>query len=1077
MTTATTLATLEYLHNLNHSNTEEAKKTLFYNLLSEWFKDNTEAKRIIAQMARGAEKTIFNIHKISKNGEYVNSSGRADTQYRKVIIEYENDIKSNTKREHAELQLKEYFTGNFNTNKMSDLSLIATDCLRWQIYGVTPESYLGKTEDIKPNEVILKVVESFTLSEENADQFFHFIDRYLFRTETQTATLENILIDFGDSSSLFIIVFGEMLSFYQKHQDEPELKTAYNEWRRFMSIAYGSFEDNIEVFVVHSYLSVFAKLIAYQVISQDNFIDRDEMKMILDGSIFDKYKVKNFVESDFYQWVIIPKYFEELHPQFSKIADRISEYTFDNVQSDILKGVYQKLIDLETRHALGEYYTPDWLCETVVRHFDFEENSRILDPSCGSGSFLLATVNRLKVLHPNITAKEISKQVVGIDIHPLSVQIAKTTLLLSIGKELISKEKKPIFLRVYLSNSLESPQMNAYNQALNIVNLFGEEFSIRINEKAYSLPEEVFKDLNFFDHAIDVADHIADFTKGQKACTESHLQNIIEKNYAEFDKNLTNKFYNIYLALKNAKEKREDSIWKFILQNNYKPFFLKGSFDYIIGNPPWFTYNSIKNAKYQFMLKELADRYEVTPAKKANMPHLEIAAIFMSHCSKYFLKREGQLAFVLPRSFLSAEHHDNTRSGISHGFRITEIWDLNKVSPLFNVPSCVLFADTTYRKKSLHIKDIKGKTFVGRPKQHNATFEEVQDRVKHTDTPFYYTKLQKSSAFSTTIQSESSGGENYYKKFFKQGATIVPRNFYFIDIEGDMPTDWVDNIISVKSGINNEKDAKEPWKSLKLRGQVNSNYIFRTAISKNIVPFGLISPPLVVLPILIEKLKQPKKENEKETIERRVKLLNPHEIQKNANLETFKWFTNVEELWDNYRTENNRKITSWDYVNWQSKLTEQNLNKKYLILYSASSKDANACIYERGSLDLEFFVESKTYVFYTNEIDEAHFLSAFLNSNSANLAIKDFQTMGLFGARDVHKKILEVPLPKYNQLNSKHLQIAELGNVCMKKTEEYIEQQGLSNNDYNVGKERSIIRKLLSEELLQIDKLLQEIVK
>ena len=29
----------------------------------------------------------------------------------------------------------------------------------------------------------------------------------------------------------------------------------------------------------------------------------------------------------------------------------------------------------------------------------------------------------------------------------------------------------------------------------------------------------------------------------------------------------------------------------------------------------------------------------------------------------YFLKEKGKLAFVLPRSFFNADHHDNTRSG------------------------------------------------------------------------------------------------------------------------------------------------------------------------------------------------------------------------------------------------------------------------------------------------------------------------------------------------------------------------------------------------------------------------------
>lgn len=56
------------------------------------------------------------------------------------------------------------------------------------------------------------------------------------------------------------------------------------------------------------------------------------------------------------------------------------------------------------------------------------------------------------------------------------------------------------------------------------------------------------------------------------------------------------------------------------------------------------------------------------------------------------------------------------------------------------------------------------------------------------------------------------------------------------------------------------------------------------------------------------------------------------------------------------------------------------------------------------------------------------------------------------------------------------MKIAELGKTCMKKTEQYIKQEGLSNKEYNVGKERSNIRKLLSEELKEIDKLLSEIV-
>ena len=65
----------------------------------------------------------------------------------------------------------------------------------------------------------------------------------------------------------------------------------------------------------------------------------------------------------------------------------------------------------------------------------------------------------------------------------------------------------------------------------------------------------------------------------------------------------------------------------------------------------------------------------------------------MAYCSSYFLKDGGEIAFVLPRAFFSADHHDNTRRGEAEGFMLKQIWDLDKVAPVFRVPSCVLFAE------------------------------------------------------------------------------------------------------------------------------------------------------------------------------------------------------------------------------------------------------------------------------------------------------------------------------------------------------------------------------------------------
>ena len=52
----------------------------------------------------------------------------------------------------------------------------------------------------------------------------------------------------------------------------------------------------------------------------------------------------------------------------------------------------------------------------------------------------------------------------------------------------------------------------------------------------------------------------------------------------------------------------------------------------------------------------------------------------------------------------------------------------------------------------------------------------------------------------------------------------------------------------------------------------------------------------------------------------------------------------AENIWDIHKTEKNKNTSFIDCINWQQKLSKQNLNAPYLILYNSSAKDANATI-------------------------------------------------------------------------------------------------------------------------------------
>lgn len=1042
----------QFYQNISKASKELTKKELFKDVLHRLYPNSKEISEIIDMMSLGSETAIFNIPRYDKMHR-----GSADTLYNNIIIEFENDLRKSEK--HAKEQLAGYFLGQVKSGKGYNYTLIASDFITWKVY-YPDVSQIQHFETLQEHELILKEIDhaTFILNEYNGDDFYYWIDRFLFKENKQKATLERIEDNFGYKSALFTECFRLILHVFKDAKKYGEVQVSLEQWQKFLSIAYGKFEGSDEDFVIHTYLSILAKILTYEVLSNDDYIDEDEMKDILQGDAFLRFGVENFVESDFYHWVHGDRYFNSLKPVFRLIANEVSKFDFEKVDEDILKGVYQELIDLDTRHALGEYYTPDWLCERIVREFEFKKHSKILDPSCGSGSFLRAAIHRLKTLHPDISPEEILKSIHGIDIHPLSVQIAKATVLISVGK-LKSSDRR--HLNIVLANTLLAPD--------GVQNLFGNEFKMKIDREELVLNTQILDDDHLFNIGVDLCEELSENSKGKKNIPIDTLINTIRVkiNNQSWNGIISENFYKIYLALKKVKENERDSIWSFIIKNLYKPYFLAGKFDYIVGNPPWFTFSSIKNEEYQNILEALAESHQVKPQNGKNMPHLEIAAIFLSYCTSYFLREDGKLSFVLPRSFFSADQHDNTRNGKAKDVKLTEIWDLDAVNPLFNIPSCVLFSEKSHVNNKIRKEGIIGKEFRGRLKKHNSGWEEAKDKIAESKTNYFYSQQGKSSAF-TLKQLKQTSKINPYKKQFNQGATIVPRTFYFIEAERgfEIGTGDETKVRTLKSII---PDAKTPWKDISFSKMVNSKFIFLTAISRSILPFSLIKPDYVILPIKIDLNKDGKQ----------IIIQNPKEIQKEGYSKSYKWFEDCENIWNIHRTEKNKINTSYDYLNWQNKLTSQNLNAPYLVLYNASAKDANATIVKREDYDLEFIVESVSYVFYTDNLNEAYYLTTILNSSIPNLMMKDFQSKGLFGARHVHKKILDVYFPQYDEVNKTHNSLAKLGKEAHEKTKIYLElnppQQELSA--MHLGRLRLNIKKHLADEMIMIDELVKKIIK
>jgi methylase of polypeptide subunit release factors len=148
------------------------------------------------------------------------------------------------------------------------------------------------------------------------------------------------------------------------------------------------------------------------------------------------------------------------------LGRRLSEYALPSAAADIFKDLYLQLFPRAVRHGLGEYYTPDWLAEKLLASTlgaDLGDPSkRILDPACGSGTFL---VLQIKHVHHRVASGQIAgstaldlilRNIVGLDVHPLAVKAARVNYLLALG-DLLPLHRGPIEVPVYQADSLLSP--------------------------------------------------------------------------------------------------------------------------------------------------------------------------------------------------------------------------------------------------------------------------------------------------------------------------------------------------------------------------------------------------------------------------------------------------------------------------------------------------------------------------------------------------------------------------------------------------------------------------------------------
>ncbi|WP_410210096.1 Eco57I restriction-modification methylase domain-containing protein [Aquirhabdus sp.] len=546
-----------------------------------------------------------------------------------------------------------------------------------------------------------------------------------FKADTRKAfTIENLLKDFGHGSSTALNLMQAMADGLNEFlsQSNNKVSMLFEEWRTLygqvanMSVSQvdainkevaftwsgGALKEiPAKLFVIHTYNSFLIKILAADIVAAHNLTSFEYPAQALatvdsDNQLFDKLdaeiehsglfesaQISGFVEEVIFSWYLDLRHSNaapNVHRSVRDLLSKVSLYRLDHLEKtrDILRDLYQGLVPGKLRQSLGEFYTPDWLVDITLDKVQSPAllKQRVLDPTCGSGAFLLAVIRRKRELAAELGwgSKEILDNICstvwGFDLNPLAVQTARVNFLIEIADLLKDNPGYSFEVPILLADAIYSPaalpdkdkdivEYNVGSQIANLNILLPRNLALdRVKL------DNIFK---YMEIGVE-ADKPFDLVQAQLVS-----YGLIHNDEIESWSSPLKHTYDQVLELH---KKNWNGIWFKIVRN----FFWSataGQFDLVIGNPPWVRWSKLPDL-YRERVKPTCEHYGIfSKTKRHGGNELDISAMITYTVADKWLKLDAMMAFVITGTLF--------KNPSSAGFRTFQI-EGNNVESLYLQP-------------------------------------------------------------------------------------------------------------------------------------------------------------------------------------------------------------------------------------------------------------------------------------------------------------------------------------------------------------------------------------------------------
>lgn len=849
----------------------------------------------------------------------------------------------------------------------------------------------------------------------------------------------------GPDSEYGIALIPELYTSICKADASPtttKTKMLFSEWRRLFSQVVGfqpthmkkllarqeishdqPYQDNpaAYLFALNTYIAIVAKVVAACALpraSQDILASSvpiaERLRAVETGELFEHAGILNMLSGDFFSWYLDDNDWPRYQSQLDAMLGRLGGVDFTvtkkhaDTTRDLFKGIYERFIPREVRHALGEFYTPDWLAEHGMDLLAWQPSDSLTDPTCGSGTFLLEAVRRRRKTNNAATAQSLLAGIHGIDLNPLAVLAAKGSLAVFLSPHL--DPANPIRLPVYLADAV-------YPAAVDLFSNYSHVLHTEVGPKEFSVPERMIGHPDFFRLFSKIRTLIDADYPAARICSSifSDLQAM------ELDQSDISVVNTTIANLAELHEQGWNGIWCSILADRFAAGAIPRS-SHICGNPPWVKWSNLPKDYAQTIQRHCRGLGVFSKDKWVGGIESDISTVITYQAVKHYLAPNGRLGFFLPGSVFTTESSAGFRRfSVDNGSlpcRVLLVEDYKDIRPfdgVSNHPTFLLMQrDTPTAFPVPYQSWTMGKgNFAGQRTYASAeAFRSTAQRIDGTAVPvpggdgtrpWLIGSAQEQAVFSTVF---AVGAKPEYKA--RKGITTDRNGIFWVHAVGAVGPELV--TVRNAADIGKTKDIPQ------ITATVESEHLFPLLRGRGVAPFNAV--PEADLCILVPQRGMHGDPDLPAASPHTYKFLNRFKshLEKRSSLKRFQKGQEFYSLW-----------STGPYTFAPFKVLWREMGNTFAAAYIGS-----ATIEHAGEKSV--VPDHKLYFIPVESELEAAYLAGFLNAPTIAKAVSAYAAQLSLGASVAEY----LNIPKFDESNDRMIAIASIA-------------QELTKNSGNVG--------------------------